>query len=55
MRFLGKGMAHVVSRSLVSLELARMMNLFGIELLKVNRHSVYGLPINYNRFLNSER
>ena len=35
MRFLGKGMAHVVSRSLVSLELARMTNSFGLELAKV--------------------
>lgn len=35
MRFLGKGMAHVVSRSLVSLELARMTNSFCLELAKV--------------------
>jgi hypothetical protein len=31
----GKGTAHVVIRSLVSLELARMTNFFGLEFLKV--------------------
>ncbi len=31
----GKGTAHVVTRSLVSLELARMTNSFGLLLVKV--------------------
>ncbi len=35
----GKGTAHVVIRSLVSLELARMTNSFCLELAKAPRHS----------------